>query len=132
VVFWHEVVTEMNASYSVRFLACRRRNVAEYTRVEKAVAIAYSPRRFKATPRNKSDEEIRFIVEHGGFVGVTMFRLLANGNNATVDGLRPPAIDSVIRIAARTHRDRQQTSPRTRTTAFSEHLGTTKGFRMAG
>src|SRR5260370_42110233 len=57
------------------------------------------PAALKAHPRNKSDEEIRFIVEHGGFVGVTMFPpFLANGNNASVDDY-VAAIDYVIRIA---------------------------------
>src|SRR6202011_2217480 len=64
--------------------------------------VAYThilPAALKAHPRNKSDEEITFIVEHGGFVGVTMFPpFLANGNNATVDNY-VAAIDYVIRIA---------------------------------
>jgi len=38
--------------------------------------VAYThilPAAMKAHPRNKSDEEIGFIADHGGFVGVTMF-----------------------------------------------------------
>jgi membrane dipeptidase len=51
--------------------------------------VAYShclPAGLKAHPRNKTDEQLRFIVEHGGFVGVTMFPpFLAKGAAATVD-----------------------------------------------
>ena len=38
--------------------------------------VAYShclPAGLKAHPRNKSDEQLRFIAERNGFVGVTMF-----------------------------------------------------------
>lgn len=51
--------------------------------------VAYShclPAGLKPHPRNKTDEELRFIVDHGGFVGVTMFTpFLARGTDATVD-----------------------------------------------
>lgn len=40
----------------------------------------------KEHPRNKSDKELRFIAEHGGFVGVTMFTpFLAKGISSTID-----------------------------------------------
>ena len=38
--------------------------------------VAYShclPRSLKEHPRNKTDEELRFIADKGGFIGVTMF-----------------------------------------------------------
>jgi membrane dipeptidase len=64
--------------------------------------VAYTrilPAAQKSHPRNKSDEEIRFIVEDGGFVGVTMFPpFLARGNNSTVDDY-VAAIDHLISIA---------------------------------
>ena len=57
------------------------------------------PSALKAHPRNKSDEEIRFIVDHGGFVGVTMFPpFLAKGNASTIDDY-VTTIDHVVRIA---------------------------------
>ena len=57
------------------------------------------PAALKAHPRNKTDEEIRFIVDRGGFVGVTMFPpFLAAGNNATIEDY-VKAIDYVIGIA---------------------------------
>jgi membrane dipeptidase len=51
--------------------------------------VAYShclPAGLKAHPRNKSDAQLRFIAERGGFVGVTMFPpFLKRGTAATVD-----------------------------------------------
>jgi membrane dipeptidase len=45
-----------------------------------------APAALKAHARNKSDEQLRFIVERGGFVGVTMFPpFLKRGTEATVD-----------------------------------------------
>jgi membrane dipeptidase len=51
--------------------------------------VAYShclPAGLKAHPRNKSDEQLRFIAQNDGFVGVTMFPpFLAKGAAATVE-----------------------------------------------
>ncbi len=42
--------------------------------------------RLKTHPRNKSDDELRYIVDKGGFVGVTMFPpFLAKGIDSTID-----------------------------------------------
>ena len=64
--------------------------------------VAYThvlPAALKPHPRNKSDEEIRFLAEHGGFVGVTMFPpFLAHGNDATVEDYIA-AIDYMADIA---------------------------------
>ena len=58
-----------------------------------------SPSALKAHPRNKSDEELRFIAEHGGFVGVTMFpHFLKHGSDSTVDDYIE-AIEHVIDVA---------------------------------
>jgi len=57
------------------------------------------PSALKQHPRNKTDGEIRFIVERGGFVGVTMFPpFLAKGNDATVADY-VSTIEHVINIA---------------------------------
>src|SRR5690606_31074346 len=65
------------------------------------VPVAYShclPAGLKAHPRNKSDEELRYIVDKGGFVGVTMFPpFLANGVNSTIADYIA-AMDYVINI----------------------------------
>ena len=56
------------------------------------------PSGLKAHPRNKSDEQLRFIAERGGFVGVTMFPpFLKRGIDATVDDY-VEAIDYVSAI----------------------------------
>ena len=60
---------------------------------------AHLPERLEKHPRNKSDEEIKFIVDHGGFIGVTMFPpFLAKGNISTIDDY-VETIDYVINIA---------------------------------
>lgn len=56
------------------------------------------PAGLKEHPRNKSDAELRFIVEHGGFVGVTMFPpFLRRGNESTVDDYAE-AIEYVVNL----------------------------------
>jgi len=64
--------------------------------------VAYThvlPAGLKAHPRNKSDAELRFIIDRGGFVGVTMFPpFLAQGSAATVEDF-VAAIDYVGNIA---------------------------------
>ena len=64
--------------------------------------VAYThvlPAGLKAHPRNKSDAELRFIAERGGFIGVTMFPpFLARGSAATVEDY-VAAIDYVGNLA---------------------------------
>lgn len=63
--------------------------------------VAYShclPSGLKSHPRNKSDEELRYIVDKGGFVGVTMFPpFLEKGGNADISDY-VAAMDYVINI----------------------------------
>ncbi|MDX3926196.1 MAG: dipeptidase [Shinella sp.] len=63
--------------------------------------VAYShclPAGLKSHPRNKSDDELRYIVEKGGFVGVTMFPpFLPKGVNSSIDDYIA-AMDYVIDI----------------------------------
>ncbi len=61
------------------------------------------PAALKAHPRNKSDEELRFIADRGGFVGVTMFPpFLPKGPASTVDDY-VAAIDYVIDLVGEDH-----------------------------
>jgi membrane dipeptidase len=64
--------------------------------------VAYThclPAALKAHPRNKSDQQLRAIVERGGFVGVTMFPpFLRRGADATLDDI-VEAIEHVINVA---------------------------------
>ncbi|MDX1431741.1 MAG: dipeptidase [Gammaproteobacteria bacterium] len=100
--FGREVVAEMNRVG----MLCDLSHVGSVTSRDvieaSAKPVAYShclPAGLKAHPRNKSDEELRFIAEHGGFVGVTMFPpFLRRGAESTVDDY-VEAIDYVIDLA---------------------------------
>jgi membrane dipeptidase len=63
--------------------------------------VAYThclPSGLKAHPRNKSDEQLRFIGEHGGFVGLTTFPpFMRRGTSSTVTDY-VDAIDYVINL----------------------------------
>jgi membrane dipeptidase len=64
--------------------------------------VAYShclPAGLKAHPRNKSDEQLRFIADKGGFIGVTMFPpFLKKGPQSTVADY-VEAMEYVINLA---------------------------------
>jgi len=56
------------------------------------------PTGLKQHPRNKDDEQLKFIADHGGFIGVTMFPpFLKRGSNATVDDY-VEAFDYIINL----------------------------------
>lgn len=100
--FGHEMVAEMNRVG----ILCDLSHVGATTSRDVIVAsgkpVAYShclPTGLKEHPRNKTDEELRFIADHGGFVGVTMFTpFLKRGTDSTVDDY-VEAIDYVVNIA---------------------------------
>ena len=100
--FGREVVEEMNRVGLLCDLShvgsATSRDVIEASR--KPVAYTHClPSGLKEHPRNKSDDELRFIADRGGFVGVTMFPpFLKRGANATVDDYIE-AIEYVIDIA---------------------------------
>ncbi|NQY64198.1 MAG: membrane dipeptidase [Alteromonadaceae bacterium] len=100
--FGLEIVAEMNRVG----IMCDLSHVGPQTSIEVIEAskkpVCYShclPLGLKEHPRNKSDEALQFIVDKGGFIGVTMFApFLKNGINSTVDDY-VEAIDYVINIA---------------------------------
>ncbi len=100
--FGHEVVAEMNRVG----MLCDLSHVGSVTSRDVIVAsgkpVAFThclPAGLKEHPRNKSDEELRFIADHGGFIGVTMFTpFLRRGGESTVDDYIE-AIDYIIDIA---------------------------------
>ncbi|MBL8671692.1 MAG: dipeptidase [Alphaproteobacteria bacterium] len=99
--FGREVVAEMNRVGIMCDLShVGSKSSDDVIRASKK-PVCYShvcPSALKKHPRNKSDEELRFIVQKGGFVGVTMFPpFLAKGNAATVDDY-VATIDYVIKI----------------------------------
>jgi membrane dipeptidase len=87
--FGREIVAEMNRVGMLCDLSHVGPNTSREVVLASTQPVAYThilPAGLKIHPRNKSDAEIRFIVEHGGFVGVTMFPpFLAQGSGATVE-----------------------------------------------
>jgi|SoiMetStandDraft_5_1073268.scaffolds.fasta_scaffold77218_1 membrane dipeptidase len=100
--FGHEIVAEMNRVGIMCDLShVGSRSSEDVIRASKK-PVCYShicPSALKQHPRNKSDAEIKFIVDHGGFVGVTMFPpFLPKGNSSTVEDY-VATIEYVIKIA---------------------------------
>jgi membrane dipeptidase len=100
--FGREAVAEMNRVGIMCDLSHVGPKTSEDVIRASRAPVCYShiaPAGLKDHPRNKSDEQIRFIVEHGGFVGVTMFPpFLRRGTGSTVDDY-VAAIEYVINIA---------------------------------
>jgi membrane dipeptidase len=87
--FGREVVAEMNRVGIMCDLSHVGAKTSEEVILESKKPVCYShclPSGLKEHPRNKSDAELKFIAEHGGFVGVTMFApFLAKGIDSTID-----------------------------------------------
>jgi membrane dipeptidase len=104
--FGREVLAEMNRVG----ILCDLSHVGPKTSEDAILAstrpVAYThclPSGLKQHPRNKSDEELRFIAERGGFIGVTMFPpFLKHGTRSTVADY-VEAIDYVIGVAGEEH-----------------------------
>jgi membrane dipeptidase len=87
--YGREVIAEMNRVGILIDLSHVGGRTSEEAILESKKPVCYShclPAALKQHPRNKSDEQLRFIASHGGFVGVTMFPpFLRRGIEATVD-----------------------------------------------
>lgn len=87
--FGREIVAEMNRVGMLCDLSHVGPNTAKEVIIESKKPVAYShclPSGLKEHPRNRTDEELKFIADNGGFVGVTMFApFLKAGINATID-----------------------------------------------
>ncbi|MEP0073695.1 MAG: dipeptidase [Marinomonas sp.] len=87
--FGHEIVAEMNRVGMLCDLSHVGPNTAKEVILASKQPVAYShclPAGLKEHPRNRTDEELKFIADKGGFVGVTMFApFLKAGINATID-----------------------------------------------
>ncbi|MGE0714842.1 MAG: membrane dipeptidase [Alphaproteobacteria bacterium] len=87
--FGHDLVATLNAERILIDLS----HVGTLTSKEAILAskqpVAYThcaPSWQLAHPRNKSDEELKLIADHGGMVGVTMFPpFMRRGNDSTLD-----------------------------------------------
>lgn len=99
--FGREVVAEMNRVG----ILCDLSHVGPQTTKDvileskKPVAFTHcAPAGLRQHPRNKTDEELRFIADHGGFIGVTMFPpFLKKGNEASIEDYLE-AIEYVMNI----------------------------------
>jgi membrane dipeptidase len=99
--FGRDVVAEMNRLG----IMCDLSHVGPQTSTDVIMTskkpVAYShclPAGLKAHPRNKSDEQLKFIADRGGFVGVTMFPpFLKRGPDSTIEDY-VDAIEYVLNI----------------------------------
>lgn len=100
--FGHEVVAEMNRVGIMCDLSHVGSKTSEDVIRTSKKPVAYThclPSGLKEHPRNKGDEELKFIADRGGFIGVTMFPpFLKRGIESTIDDYIE-AIDYVINIA---------------------------------
>ena len=87
--FGREIMWEMNRVGVLCDLSHVGAKTSTEVIVESKKPVCYShclPSGLKQHPRNKSDEELKFIADHGGFVGVTMFApFLKKGINSTIE-----------------------------------------------
>lgn len=99
--YGHDIVAEMNRVGMLCDLSHVGPKTSEDVIRASKRPVAYShclPNGLKAHPRNKTDEQLRFIADNDGFVGVTMFPpFLPRGNDSTVDDY-VTAIDYVVNL----------------------------------
>jgi len=100
--FGHEVIAEMNRLGILCDLSHVGARTSEDVILASTKPVAYThclPAGLKAHPRNKSDAQLKFIADRGGFVGVTMFPpFLKRGIDSTIEDYLE-AIEYVINIA---------------------------------
>lgn len=100
--FGHDLLDELNQAGILVDLSHVGPKTSNDAILHSRQPVAYShclPAGLKQHPRNKSDEEIRFIAERGGFVGVTFFPpFLKKGASSTIDDYLD-AIEYVVNLA---------------------------------
>tara|TARA_B100000287_G_scaffold168483_1_gene158972 strand:+ start:1591 stop:2631 length:1041 start_codon:yes stop_codon:yes gene_type:complete len=100
--FGREIIGEMNRVGVMCDLSHVGSKTSEEVILESKKPVCYShclPSGLKDHPRNKSDEELKFIADHGGFIGVTMFApFLKNGIDSTIEDY-VEAIAYIVNIA---------------------------------
>ncbi|MBT0570712.1 dipeptidase [Curvibacter sp. CHRR-16] len=100
--YGREVIAEMNRVGIMVDLSHVGGKTSEEAILESKKPVAYThclPLGLKDHPRNKSDAELKFIADHGGFIGVTMFSpFLKRGPESTIYDY-VEAIDYVINVA---------------------------------
>ena len=127
--FGREAIEEMNRVGIMVDLSHVGGNTSEEAILASKKPVCYShclPSGLKEHPRNKSDEQLRFIADHGGFIGVTMFPpFLKRGIEATVTDYIE-AIDYVSNLSARIASASAPTSRKAMTRASSTGSRTTR------
>ena len=100
--FGRDVVDEMNRLGILVDLSHVGAKTSDDAIRHSSKPVAYShclPSGLKKHPRNKSDEQLKFIADRGGFIGVTMFpAFLRRGTDSTVADY-VEAMDYVIDLA---------------------------------
>ena len=96
------ILAEMNRTGIMIDLSHVGAKTSKQAIIASSKPVCYShclPSGLKEHPRNKSDEQLRFIASRGGFIGVTMFPpFLKRGIESTVDDY-VEAIAYVINVA---------------------------------
>lgn len=104
--FGREVIDEMNNAGIVIDLSHVGEKTSEEVIRHSKKPVAYShccPRSLLNHPRNKSDEQIKYIVDKGGFVGVSTYPwFLPKGSETTVDDCLV-AFEYVINLIGEDH-----------------------------
>lgn len=99
--YGREVVAEMNRVGILCDLSHVGAKTSHDVILHSKKPVTYShclPSGLKEHPRNKSDKDLRFMAEHGGFIGVTMFPpFLPKGPNSTIEDY-VAAIDYVVNL----------------------------------
>jgi membrane dipeptidase len=99
--FGRDLIAALNAQHILIDLSHVGTKTSEETIHASKKPVAYThcaPKALKDHPRNKTDQELRLIAEHGGMVGVTMFPpFLRGGNDSTLDDYLD-AIEHTLKI----------------------------------
>ncbi|HET6521506.1 MAG TPA: dipeptidase [Geminicoccaceae bacterium] len=129
--FGREVVAEMNRVGMLCDLSHVGPRTSEEVIRESRRPVAYThcaPAGLKQHPRNKSDGELRFIAERGGFIGVTMFPpFLRKGAGASVEDY-VEAIEYVVNVAGEDRVGIGTDFTQDQDRAFFEWLSHDKGY----
>ena len=100
--FGAEVVAELNRLGMLIDLSHVGTATARDAIVQSKQPVCYThiaPRALHDHARNRTDEELRFMVEHGGFIGVSTYPLfLPRGYDSTIDDA-VAAIEHVVNVA---------------------------------
>ncbi|WP_425545138.1 dipeptidase [Cocleimonas flava] len=129
--FGREIVAEMNRVGVLCDLSHVGSKTSEEVILESKQPVAYShclPNGLKEHPRNKSDQELKFIADHGGFVGVTMFTpFLKNGISSTIEDY-VEAIDYIYNIVGEDNIGIGTDFTQDQDQSFFEYLTHDKGY----